>query len=251
MIGIYKITNLLNGKAYVGQSIHIERRWQEHCQPSADSTIGKAIQEYGKDNFKFEILESFEIEDSNQLAEREDYYIDFYDTIVPNGYNVLQHSATNGTTTFVTINQKEYYEIVDAIQNTSRTFEDIAAQYGLNRRTINRINHGYTHRMPELTYPLRDTKTANMKQHKYCIDCGIEINLKATRCVTCAAKKTRVCERPSREELKQLIRTTPFTKIGEKYGVRDNSIRKWCDAYNLPRKATEIKKISDEDWALL
>ena len=52
----------------------------------------------------------------------------------------------------------------------------------------------------------------------------------------------------SREELKNLIRTTPFTKIGEKYGVSDNTIRKWCDKYNLPRKAAEIKKISDEDW---
>lgn len=30
-IGIYKITNLLNGKIYIGQSIHIEKRWKEHC----------------------------------------------------------------------------------------------------------------------------------------------------------------------------------------------------------------------------
>jgi hypothetical protein len=32
------------------------------------------------------------------------------------------------------------------------------------------------------------------------------------------------------------------------YDVSDNAIRKWCDAYNLPRKKSEIKKISDEDW---
>jgi hypothetical protein len=105
--------------------------------------------------------------------------------------------------------------------------------------------------MSELTYPLRDTKGGVEKRHNYCIDCVKEINLKAVRCAVCAAKNSRVCERPSREELKQLIRTTSFTKIGEKYGVRDNSIRKWCDAYNLPRKVSEIKKISDEDWALL
>lgn len=53
---------------------------------------------------------------------------------------------------------------------------------------------------------------------------------------------------PSREELKNDIRTTPFTKIGEKYGVTDNAVRKWCDVYKLPRKTTDIKKISDEDW---
>ena len=53
------------------------------------------------------------------------------------------------------------------------------------------------------------------------------------------------------EELKDLIRIKPFTKIGEQYQVSDNAIRKWCDKYNLPRKATEIKKYSDEEWELI
>lgn len=52
----------------------------------------------------------------------------------------------------------------------------------------------------------------------------------------------------SREILKQKIRTMSFTKIGKEYGVSDNAIRKWCDAYNLPRHASKIKLISDEDW---
>jgi len=55
----------------------------------------------------------------------------------------------------------------------------------------------------------------------------------------------------TREELKQLIRTTPFIKIGQQFGVSDNAIRKWCDKFNLPRKSTEIKKISDKDWEKL
>ena len=52
----------------------------------------------------------------------------------------------------------------------------------------------------------------------------------------------------TREELKQLIRVMPFTKIGEKFHMTDNAIRKWCDKFNLPRHASEIKAISDEDW---
>jgi uncharacterized protein YjcR len=48
-----------------------------------------------------------------------------------------------------------------------------------------------------------------------------------------------------------LIRTIPFTKIGEKFGISDNAIRKWCDSYNLPRKSTEIKKYTDEEWELI
>ena len=49
-------------------------------------------------------------------------------------------------------------------------------------------------------------------------------------------------------DLKELIRTTPFTQIGKMYNVSDNTIRKWCDKYNLPRKATEIKAYQDAEW---
>ena len=59
---------------------------------------------------------------------------------------------------------------------------------------------------------------------------------------------SRIVERPSREELKILIREKPFTQIGEMYGVSDNAIRKWCDAEGLPRKKTDINKMTDEEW---
>ena len=64
----------------------------------------------------------------------------------------------------------------------------------------------------------------------------------------CAHIAQRTSERPSRDELKQLIRTISFVKIGEKYGVSDNAIRKWCKAESLPFKKTDIKKYSDEEW---
>ena len=53
----------------------------------------------------------------------------------------------------------------------------------------------------------------------------------------------------TRDELKDLIRSTPFTQIGIKFGVSDNAIRKWCDKFNLPRKVSEIKQYSDEEWS--
>lgn len=52
----------------------------------------------------------------------------------------------------------------------------------------------------------------------------------------------------SRDELKELIRTIPFTKIGEKFRVTDSTIRKWCDKFELPRKVSDIRKYSDEEW---
>ena len=85
----------------------------------------------------------------------------------------------------------------------------------------------------------------------YCIDCGCEIGPTSTRCITCENLHQRTTERPNREELKQLIRTTPFTTIAKQYHVSDNAIRKWCDAYKLPRRSGDIKKYTEKEWALV
>lgn len=124
-------------------------------------------------------------------------------------------------------------------------FDVIGEKYDLSRRTIIRINQGQTHFCKEKDYPLRK-KSEGL--NKYCIDCGIRIASGATRCRSCYDKHQRVVDRPSREELKQLIRTTPFTTIGKQYGVSDNAVRKWCKMYNLPFKSSEIKKISNSEW---
>lgn len=89
-------------------------------------------------------------------------------------------------------------------------------------------------------------------QKNYCIRCGKEIlSSKAKYCPECKHFMDRVVERPSREELKQLIRTKKFTEIAASYGVSDNAIRKWCDLEGLPRKKTDIKNIDDKDWELI
>ena len=97
--------------------------------------------------------------------------------------------------------------------------------------------------------------TGRKKQvQNYCIDCGTPIFETSTRCHECEAKRRAVPleDMPiSREELKQLIRTLPFTTIGTQYGVSDNAIRKWCDKFNLPRKKTEINNYSNEEWELI
>ena len=52
----------------------------------------------------------------------------------------------------------------------------------------------------------------------------------------------------SREILKKEIRTTSFLQLGKKYNVSNTSIKKWCKSYNLPYKASEIRKYTDEEW---
>lgn len=68
MIGIYKITNLLNGHSYIGLSTHIETRWKEHKsqynqEREKDKALYKAFKKYGIDNFNFEVLEECSIDE--------------------------------------------------------------------------------------------------------------------------------------------------------------------------------------------
>ena len=82
-----------------------------------------------------------------------------------------------------------------------------------------------------------------------CVECGLNIVYeKDKRCRQCIDKQNRVVERPTREELKKLIRTKSFLQIGKQFGVTDNAVRRWCDSYDLPRKKSDIKNISDSDW---
>ena len=244
MIGIYKIENLINGKVYIGQSIHIERRWQEHCKPSSRSLIGKAIQKYGKEHFTFQVLDECDEEYLDELEER---YISVYNSVVPNGYNI--ETASKGKTSFVFYDQKVFAEIVEDIISGNLTFMAIAEKYDLSRRTIQRINQGDVHHDVNTNYPLRDiTRPA---RNTKCIDCGKEITPGATRCVDCANKAQRSVERPSREMLKDLVRAKSFVEIGRMYNVSDNSIKKWCIAEGIPSKKKDIKTYSDKEWALI
>ena len=88
---IYVITNLVNGKLYVGQTINpVQRRWSNHCSRTEkwESLVHRAIQKYGKASFKIEVVQECKtIEELNQ-AERE--WIAKLKSQVPNGYNVLE-----------------------------------------------------------------------------------------------------------------------------------------------------------------
>lgn len=93
----------------------------------------------------------------------------------------------------------------------------------------------------------------NQKHKKIytCKKCGCIISYGADHCQSCKAELNRKVERPSREQLKEDVRNLSMLQVGKKYGVSDNAVRKWCDKYNLPRKVSDIKSYSDEEWSII
>lgn len=96
MIGIYKITNKINGHSYIGLSTKIEERWKYHQSSynqnrESNKTLYKAFKKYGIENFMFEVLEECSI---SELSDKEQYYIDKFDTYF-NGYNMTMGGESN------------------------------------------------------------------------------------------------------------------------------------------------------------
>lgn len=86
---IYKVTNLIDGKIYIGQTTKPPKdRWRAHCYKNSTCRYLKhAIQYYGKNNFEFEVIAcTTNIEDLNYL---EKYFIELYQCLAPHGYNLL------------------------------------------------------------------------------------------------------------------------------------------------------------------
>ena len=84
--GIYKITNIKNNKCYIGQSTDIINRFYQHKQTKkTNKHLFNSISKYGLNAFTFEIIELCETCDLN---EREKYWIQFYHSTSPLGYNL-------------------------------------------------------------------------------------------------------------------------------------------------------------------
>ena len=85
---IYKITNKINGKSYIGQTTKdAQIRWKQHCKCASHChALSSAIKKYGKDNFTIEeICIASDLEDLNK---KESNYIIEFNTLAPNGYNL-------------------------------------------------------------------------------------------------------------------------------------------------------------------
>ena len=127
---IYKITNILNGKMYIGKtSSTIEARWKEHredatCRSKEHRPLYSAIQKYGANNFVVEQIE--EVPNDEIACERETFWIEHYGSF-KNGYN-----ATKGGDG----RQQADYDLDCALFNEGKTGKEICQITGYTDKTI-------------------------------------------------------------------------------------------------------------------
>lgn len=198
---IYKITNNINGKIYVGQAKDAYYRFYTHCKTSnKEGLVDCAINKYGKENFTLEILES----QVSNYNERERYWIKALNCKVPNGYNISDGGEEPPV--FYGIHhpnasiksQEILNHIIFDLTNSTDPYSVIAKKYHTNKKTVMSINNGVRYHNPNLVYPLRAVKNINGKLTEEDVDNIIE-------------------------ELKYSYDTN--TNIGKHYGVSESTIR--------------------------
>lgn len=131
---IYKITNTLNDKVYIGQTIKtVQKRFTQHKNNSnkeyfSQIVLYKAFNKYGIENF---ICEEIEEVPNDKLDEREKYWIEYYDSYF-NGYNSTLGGRATQLYNWDTDDIIEKYMIL-------KSARAVAKEIGCDHSTIDRI----------------------------------------------------------------------------------------------------------------
>lgn len=174
---IYIIKNDINTKVYIGQALDSEKRFKSHCKGNYDnSLIDKAIQKYGKQHFWYEILEA-QVENYN---ERERYWIKYYNSKNPHGYNILnggqnpplyrgnEHPNTK-------ISEENVIKLKKDLAETQIPLSQLANKYQISKKQVLRINQGISRATLNESYPIRKKPNINGKLTEKDVDDIIEI----------------------------------------------------------------------------
>lgn len=162
---IYIIKNDVNHKVYIGQAIDADDRFKGHCKPSQNKClIDKAINKYGKKHFWFEILEK-QILNYN---ERESYWIAYYNSKMPNGYNMTDGGEEppimkGNNHPNVKISDEDVIKLKNDLKNTDIPLSKLAKKYKISKRQVLRINQGISRSNLNEKYPIREKPNLNGK----------------------------------------------------------------------------------------
>jgi group I intron endonuclease len=224
---IYKVTNEINNKIYIGQteySLHRRRRLHEYAANKLDDNMifHSAIRKYGVNSFSWEIVEEVNLRE--ELNKREIYYIKKFNCRLPNGYNILEGGG--GATGW---KMPEYMKI----DSSNRMKGD--------------KNPNYIH--------------GNTSGIHYCIekDCNRVVARRGNRCKSCAQKgernnaknpevraKLRIIlsgsgngmygkPNPKRSELNKLKRKEYIIISPEGIAIITKDLREFCEEHDLKK----------------
>ncbi len=255
MIGIYKLTNKVNGKCYIGQSVDTHRRYLDHKNTAFNINSGcydyplyRAIRKYGIDNFDFQVLEECP---QNILNEKEKYYISIYNSYNNEyGYNQGPGGEYAGNN-LQKLTSEQVDEIIAILKTSLVSPTDIANNYGISVTTVHKINVGATpYLISTETYPIRpplhtlcDDNNGGyaFKQPTRCTVCG-KIGIRGkTYCESCRRKAfQKVDDRPTALDLARMIKCVGFNGVGKKYRVTTSAIKRWCETYKIPTTRKEL-----------
>lgn len=136
---VYRITNLINGKAYIGKTKTLHKRFYQHINRGGTSLIFRAIKKYGVENFIFETL--YQCDDDKEITNKEYELIHKYNTLHPNGYNLTD--KTDGNIIFSERHKNKLSKKRQGIGQTERKSPYIGViknECGTYTSTV-RINH--------------------------------------------------------------------------------------------------------------
>lgn len=242
MIGIYKYTNKENGKIYIGRSVNIaHRKWEHLNRPSKYSYFDQVISKIGEDCFEFEIIE---ICTEEKLKEREKFWIKYYNCCVldnrEKGYNLThggeEYKSDENPWAKLTIQQVQ--EIIDKLEHTKISIQQLAKQYQVHYNTISDINR---------------CKTWNWL-HNY--DNNIRQSVQGSLHHGELSSKTSINEKIAIEIINEIKYTNiSLAAIARKYGVKDsliydiNRCKTWKHLHNFNKNIRkEFKERGDVNY---
>ena len=195
MIGIiYKVTNDLNDKVYIGQTMYLlENRWEWHINkannPNDNCKFHKALRELGIQHFKIEELIRV---DKSMLDNYEIDYIKQYNSYL-NGYNST--FGGGGKRSYIYSNQKIIQDII-TLYNKGFSSNKIAAKYKVDKGTILKLLKFYNVEIDDRFFH-PDALESNIIIQKY-------------------------------------LKGEGLNKIGRSYGVSSSTIKRFLQNHNIP-----------------
>ena len=178
---IYKLTNKINKKIYIGQTNNFKKRMNSHKSVAYNTNATSynlplycAIRKYGWDNFLKEVVEEINDNESQSFVdERERFFIQYYNSLISqNGYNITvggQGNARSKQKSFEEklslshiLSKKEILDIIEQLKQGIK-ISNIRQQYypKISDSFIRNINAGLNFSNPDWEYPLHDYGSDN------------------------------------------------------------------------------------------